>query len=53
MIDDTIHNVNLALNSILNMFTNVYVSAKYKLFKSYCMSLYGCVLWDFDSVNIN
>ena len=53
MIDDAIHSFNVALNSILNTFTNVYVSVKYKLFKSYCMPLYGCVLWDFDSVNIN
>ena len=53
VIDDAIHSFNVALNSILNMFTNVYVSVKYKLFKSYCMPLYGCVLWDFDSVNIN
>ena len=53
VIDDAIHSFNVALNSILNTFTNVYVSVKYKLLKSYCMPLYGCVLWDFDSVNIN
>ena len=53
VIDDAIHSFNVALNSMLNTFTNVYVSVKYKLFKSYCMSLYGCVVWDFDSVIIN
>ena len=29
------------------------MTVKYKLFKSFCMSLYGCVLWDFDSESIN
>ena len=26
---------------------------KYTLFKSYCMSLYGCILWNFSSVLVN
>ena len=40
VIDDAIPSFNVALSSILNTFTNVYVSVKYKLFKSYCMPLY-------------
>ena len=52
VIDDAIHSFNVALNSILNTFTNVYVSVKYKLFKNYCIPLYGCVLWDFDFMGL-
>ena len=30
-------------------FYDAYVDVKYKFFKTYCMSLYGCALWDLDS----
>ena len=37
------------VNSILALFGNAYTQVKYRLFKSYCMALYGCVLWVFSS----
>ena len=41
VIDDAIHSFNVALNSILNKFTNVYVSVKYKLFQE----LLYAIIW--------
>ena len=29
------------------------VSVKYRLFKTYCLSLYGCVLWEFSCDVVN
>ena len=40
------------LNHILAVFGNSSYKVKYKLFKSFCMPLYGCVLWDYTSKNI-
>ena len=53
VMDEAISSFNVSLNSILNTFGNVYIPVKYKLFKTYCMSLYGCVLWDFDCTQMN
>lgn len=36
------------VNTLISFFSNVNMNTKYKLFKSFCMSLYGCVLWDFS-----
>jgi len=39
----------VSFNGILTSFPEAHVNVKYKLFKTYCMPLYGCVLWDFTS----
>ena len=52
VIDQAINTFNVALYSILNTFQHANVNVKYKLFKSFCMPLYGSVLWDFESREI-
>ena len=39
----------ISLNGIMASFYDTYVDVKYKLFKAYCMSLFGDVLWDLNS----
>jgi hypothetical protein len=43
----------ISFNCISRFFSKAQINVKYKLFKSYCMSLYGSVLWDFTSQEIN
>ena len=52
VIDQAINTFNVALYSILNTFQHANVTVKYKLFKSFCMPLYGSVLWVFESREI-
>ena len=40
-------------NSIMHKFCSATSDLKYFLFKSYCMALYGCQLWNFESVFVN
>ena len=40
------------LNHILAVFGNSTYKVKYRLFKSFCMPLYGCVLWDYTCKDI-
>ena len=47
---DAIDNLITNVNGILSLFSNAHTTVKYCLFKSYCMSLYGAVLWNFNSV---
>ena len=49
VIQDGIDRFTTALNGIIASFHDAFTDVKYKLFKSYCMPLYGCVLWDFES----
>ena len=37
------------VNVINDQFRSVFCSTKYKLFKTFCMPMYGCELWDFSS----
>ena len=37
------------VNVIIAQFRSVFSSTKYKLFKTFCMPMYGCELWDFSS----
>ena len=37
------------VNVINAQFRSVFCSTKYKLFKTFCMPMYGCELWDFSS----
>lgn len=36
-------------NLLLSQFSKVSSHVKYRLFKTFCMSVYGCVLWDFSN----
>ena len=49
VIQDGIDKFVTSLNGIIASFHDAYSDVKYRLFKAFCMSLYGCVLWDFDS----
>ena len=40
------------VNSVLCFFNNLNSSIKYKLFQSYCMSVYRCELWPLSNVKI-
>ena len=40
------------INNILCYFKNLNSFVKYKLFSSYCLSMYGCELWLLNSNNI-
>ena len=40
-------------NLMMSVFRHCPVSVKYRLFKTYCLSLYGCVLWEFSCDMIN
>ena len=43
----------MSVNCVLNAFKSSYTGVKYRLFKDYCMGLYGSVLWDFDSNDLS
>ena len=47
---DAIDNLIINVNGILSLFSNAHTTVKYSLFQSYCMSMYGAVLWNFNSV---
>ena len=51
-IQHAVNSFNTSLNGILNYFSLANVTVKYKLFKSFCMPLYGSVLWDLSSNDI-
>ena len=44
-INDLYQNVNM----LLALFSNVMMDTSYKLFKTFCISVYGSQLWDFES----
>ena len=48
-IEKGINSFVVAFNGVNSCFSNAHNDVKYKLFKSCCMPLYGCVLWDFTS----
>ena len=41
------------VNSLKATFPNVSREIKYKLFKTFCMSVYGSSLWDYSSKTVN
>ena len=51
-IDDAINDLYCKTNMIMSHFSYVDFDVKYKLFKSFCMPLYGCVLWNYFSRDI-
>ena len=46
------HDFTRRVNGILGNFKFCYFPTKYQLFKVFCMSLYGSVLWDFSSKHV-
>ena len=42
-----------SVNMIISHFSHVCTQVKYKLFNSFCMSLYGSQLWNYSSGNID
>ena len=49
IIDDAVSDFYVRVNMVMSHFSHVASHVRYKLFKTYCMSLYGCQLWDFQS----
>ena len=52
-ISEATHLLYFRVNSMMHKFCSAASDVKYFLFKSYCMSLYGCQLWNFESVCVN
>ena len=48
-----VKDIYVKFNLLLAQFSNVNVDIKYKLFKSFCMSVYGAQLWNFESTVCN
>lgn len=48
-ISNCIRNFNSKVNKLVATFSNCDFKVKYKLFKTYCMPLYGSQLWDLSS----
>jgi len=49
MITQTVNDFYVKVNIVLSHFMHAHSHIRYTLFKSYCMSLYGSQLWDFQS----
>ena len=47
-INDSINNLYKNTNILMSQFSSADAETKYKLFKSYCMSVYGSQLWDYS-----
>ena len=52
-IDKAVNNFICNFNFIMSSFSMCSYEIKYSLMKSFCMSLYGSVLWDFDNDYVN
>ena len=52
-ISEATHLLYFRVNSMMHKFCLAATDLKYFIFKSYCMSLYGCQLWNFESVCAN
>ena len=51
-IDSCIADLIKRSQATASIFSKVDPCIRYNLFKTYCMSLYGCVLWDFSSDHV-
>ena len=49
VIDDSVNNLYKNTNLLMSQFSKTNIDIKYRLFKSYCMSVYGSQLWDFSN----
>jgi hypothetical protein len=48
VIDESTHELYRNVNILLSQFSKVDIDTRYKLFKTFCMSIYGSQLWDFE-----
>lgn len=48
----SVSDFNRRVNVLLSKFHFCKIETKIRLFNTYCMSLYGCVIWDFDDRSI-
>lgn len=53
IIDDNIKSLYKNTNLLLSQFPKTSISTRYRLFKSYCMSVYGSQLWDYSGKHCN
>ena len=49
MVNNTVNDFYVKVNMVLSHFAHAAPHIRYNLFKTYCMSLYGCQLWDLQS----
>ena len=49
---DHIRKFNMEVNILMSQFKYIYPTTRYSLFKTYCMSLYGCQLWNFSGKDV-
>ena len=49
---DHIRKFNMEVNMVMSQFKHIYPTTRYSLFKTYCMSLYGCQLWNFSGKDV-
>jgi len=49
IITETVKDFYVKVNMVLSNFMHAYSHIRYKLFRSYCMSLYGNQLWAIQS----
>ena len=52
-VKQSVNDFNRRVNQLNVNFSNVCLNVKYVLFKTFCMPLYGCQLWDFSSHHCN
>ena len=48
----SVHKFNTEVNMIMAQFSKIFPDIRYQLFKTYCMPLYGCQLWDFSQKDV-
>lgn len=46
------HEMYAKVNLLMKEFRYADIDVRYNLFKSYCMSVYGCVLWNYESSEV-
>ena len=49
LMSDCIRDFNINVNMVKSHFKGLPPNIMYNLFKTYCMPLFGCVLWDLSS----
>ena len=49
----SINSINTKVSELVALFSHVNSDIKYYLFKTYCMPLYGCQIWNIDNLDID
>jgi hypothetical protein len=52
-IDKSISELYKNVNTLISQFSKTCIETKYRLFKSFCMSVYGSPLWNFEDRHCN